>query len=397
MNKNLLSNTVKNISESETIRMSQLARNLSEKGIKVIDLSLGEPDFDTPIDIKNIAKQALDDGYTKYTPVNGIPLLRKAIANKLKRDNNLDYSIDQIVVSNGAKQAIVNVCLSLIDQGDEVILFSPYWVSYESIIKIAQGIPVKVSSTIEDDFKIKPWQLENAISDKTKLIMFTSPGNPTGSVYTRKELKGLVEVLIKYPDIYIMSDEIYEYINFTEEHTSIAEFPEIKDRVIIINGMSKGFSMTGWRLGYMVGDADIAKACTKIQSQFTSGANSFGQYAAAYALDHGKYHEMSETFRKRRDEFVKDMREIPGLIVNEPQGAFFLLPDFSYYFGRSNGKITINDSDQLAELFLTDLHIATVSGKAFGSDECVRFSYATSIENLREAARRIKKYLSEFK
>ncbi|MEZ4907686.1 MAG: pyridoxal phosphate-dependent aminotransferase [Saprospiraceae bacterium] len=396
MNTNIFSQSVKNLAESETLKMAQLARNLREQGIEVIDLSLGEPDFDTPEDIKNMAKKALDEGHTKYTPVNGIPLLRQAIVDKLKRDNGIEYNINNIVVSNGAKQAIANVCLTFLNPGDEVIIFAPYWVSYISIVKFSNGTPIIVDSTIENDFKVIPEELEKAITDKTKLVLFSSPGNPTGSVYTKSELKGLVDVLIKYPDIYIISDEIYEYISFDYDHVSIASFPEIKDRVILINGMSKGFSMTGWRLGYMAADIEIAKACTKIQGQSTSNANSIAQYASVYALNHGKYPEMSNIFKERRDIFVKLMKEIPNIKVNIPQAAFFLLPDFSYYFGKTNGKITIKDDVHLSELFLSEIHIATVSGSAFGSKECVRFSYATSIEQLTQAVVKIKNWLMEF-
>lgn len=397
MDKNLLSKRVKNMPESATLKMAQMARDLKSQGIDIVDMSLGEPDFDTPADIKEAAKRALDDGYTKYTPVPGLPILRQAIVDKLKRDNNLDYKTDQIVVTNGAKQAIANICLAMLNPGDEVILFTPYWVSYDSIIKIAEGVPVIVSAGIERDFKISPEQLEAAISDKTKLVLFSSPSNPTGSVYTLKELEKLAKVLSKYPDIHIISDEIYEYINFGSGHASIASFDYLKDRVIIVNGMSKGFAMTGWRIGYMAADTDIAKSCMKIQGQFTSGANSFGQVAAAYALNHGIYKDMVAKFAERRKVFINLLKEIPGFKVNEPMGAFYLFPDISYYFGKSKGEITINDSVDFSEHLLKEAHVATVAGTPFGAPECLRFSYATSMENIKEAAKRIKKFVEGFK
>ena len=396
MDKNLLSNRVKNMPESATLKMAQMARDLKAQGIDIVDMSLGEPDFDTPQDIKDAAKKALDEGFTKYTPVPGLPLLRQAIVDKLKRDNNLDYNIDQIVVTNGAKQAIANICLAMLNPGDEVVLFTPYWVSYDSIIKIADGVPVTVSAGIDQDFKISAQQLETAITDKTRLVLFSSPSNPTGSVYSHEELLQLAEVLRKHPDIYIISDEIYEYINFGAGHASIASFDFLKDRVIIVNGMSKGFAMTGWRIGYMAADADVAKSCIKIQGQFTSGANSFGQVAAAYALNHGIYKEMVEKFAGRRKVFIKLLKEIPGFKVNEPMGAFYLFPDISYYFGKSKGKITINNSLDFSEHLLKDAHVATVAGTPFGAPECIRFSYATSMENIEEAARRIKEFVEGF-
>jgi len=362
----------------------------------VINMSLGEPDFDTPEDIKDAAKKALDDGYTKYTPVPGLPLLREAIVNKLKRDNNLDYNINQIVVTNGAKQAIANVCLAMLDPGDEVVLFAPYWVSYDSIIKIADGVPVVVYAGIDQDFKVNANQLRNAITDRTKLVLFSSPSNPTGSMYSKEELGELAEVLKDYPNVYIISDEIYEYINFGEGHASIASFDFLKDRVIIVNGMSKGFAMTGWRLGYMASNETIAKSCIKIQGQFTSAANSISQVAAAYALNHGIYPEMTEKFKERRNVFIKLLKEIPGFKVNEPHGAFYLFPDISYYFGKSNGVDTITDSVDFAQVLLKYAMVATVPGTPFGAPDCLRFSYATSIDIIEEAAARVKKCLLDF-
>jgi len=396
MDKNLLSNRVKVMPESATLQMAQMARDLKAQGKDVINMSLGEPDFGTPDDIKDAAKKALDDGYTKYTPVPGLILLREAIIRKLKRDNNLEYNTNQIVVTNGAKQAIANVCLAMLDPGDEVVLFAPYWVSYDSIIKIADGIPVVVYAGIDQDFKVSAEQLKSAISDKTKLVLFSSPSNPTGSVYTKEELSELAEVLRDYPNVHIISDEIYEYIDFGAGHASIASFDYLKDRVIIVNGMSKGFAMTGWRIGFMASNETIAKSCVKIQGQFTSAANSIGQVAAAYALDHGIYSDMTYKFNERRKVFLDLLKEIPGFKVNEPLGAFYLFPDISYYFGKSNGVDTITDSVSFAEIVLKYAMVATVPGTPFGAPDCVRFSYATSMELIKEAAKRIKECLVEF-
>ncbi len=397
MDKRLLSNRVKVMPESATLQMAQMARDLKAQGKDVINMSLGEPDFDTPEDIKDAAKKALDEGYTKYTPVPGLPMLREAIVAKLKRDNNLDYNINQIVVTNGAKQAIANVCLTMLDPGDEVVLFAPYWVSYDSIIKIADGVPVVVYAGIDQDFKVNAEQLRNAITNKTKLVLFSSPSNPTGSMYSKAELAELADVLKDYPDVYIISDEIYEYINFDKGHQSIASFDFLKDRVIIVNGMSKGFAMTGWRLGYMAANETIAKSCIKIQGQFTSAANSISQVAAAYALNHGIYPEMTKKFKERRDVFIKLLKDIPGFKVNEPHGAFYLFPDISYYFGKSNDVDTITDSVSFAEILLKDAMVATVPGTPFGAPDCVRFSYATSIEIIEEAGIRVKNCLKNFR
>ena len=396
MNKKLLSDRVKNMAESATLQMAQMARDMQSQGLDIINMSLGEPDFDTPQDIKEAAKKALDDGYTKYTPVPGLPLLREAIKEKFKRDNNLDYGIDQIVVTNGAKQAIANVCLAMLNPGDEVILFAPYWVSYDSIIKVAGGVPVKVYAGIDANFKVSPQQLKDAITSRTKLVLFSSPSNPTGSVYTGEELKALAMVLKDYPDIYIISDEIYEYINFGTGHSSIASFDFIKDRVIVVNGMSKGFAMTGWRIGYMASNTDIAKSCIKIQGQFTSGANAFGQVAAAYALHHGKYEYMIRKFDERRKVFINNLSGIKGFKVNEPQGAFYLFPDISYYFGKSNGKTVIKDAVDFSAALLKYAHVATVPGDPFGAPGCVRFSYATSMDKIVEATKRIKAFMEDF-
>ncbi|MCL4117137.1 UNVERIFIED_CONTAM: hypothetical protein GTU68_021624 [Idotea baltica] len=368
--------------ESATIKMSQMARDLAAKGHHVISLSLGEPDFDTPIHIKEAAKAALDNGDTKYTPVPGKMGLRKAIVEKFKRDNGLEFTEGQIMVSNGAKQSIANVVLAVIDEGDEVLLFAPYWVSYKEIAKFGGGTPIEVKASIDQDFIITPDQLRNALTEKTKLIIFSSPCNPTGSVYTKEDLAGLVAVLKDYPNVIILSDEIYEYINFTPKHASIGTFEEVKDRTVTVNGFSKGFSMTGWRLGYMGAPKWIADACNKIQGQITSGAAAFNQSAATVALNTSldPTNEMKGAFLKRRDIFVGLLSEIPGFKVNKPTGAFYVFPDISHYFGTSYGDHVVLEVG----------HVALVSGSAFGADECVRLSYAASEEQLREAVARIK-------
>lgn len=395
----MLSQKVASMSESATIKMSQKARNLREQGHDVISLSLGEPDFDTPQHIKNAAKEAIDNGFTKYTPVPGLTDYVDAIIEKFARDNDLHFEKNQIVVSNGAKQSIANICLSILDPGDEVIVFTPYWVSYFEIIKFAGGTPIKLAASIEQDFKVSPEQLDEAINHKTKAIIFSSPCNPTGSVYTRDELEGLAEVINNYENLIVVSDEIYEYINFTGRHASIGAIESMKDRTATVNGMSKGFSMTGWRLGYMGAPAWLAKACAKVQGQFTSGAASFSQKAASLALsaDLGPSHEMREAFLKRRDLVIAGLKEIPGMKVNHPTGAFYVFPDVSHYFGKSNGTVVIDDSSDFAELILESAHVAVVAGAAFGDDNCIRISYAASEEILKEAIRRIGECLKEFK
>lgn len=394
-----LASRLDKIAESATIKMSQMARDLKSKGHDVISLSLGEPDFDTPDHIKQAAKDALDKGYTKYTPVPGLVEYRNAIIEKLKRDNGLDYSINEIMVSNGAKQSIANLCLALLNDGDEVIIFTPYWVSYFEIVKFADGIPVPLSAGIEEDFKVSAEQLRSAITDKTKMILFSSPCNPTGSVYTKEELTAIAEVLADHPNIVAVSDEIYEYINFTEAHASIAQLPGMKERTVTINGMSKGFAMTGWRLGYMAGPADIMKACAKIQGQFTSGATAFGQMAAAHALtsDLSPTNEMKKAFLKRKQLVIDGLNDIPGMQTNDPQGAFYIFPNISQFFGKSNGSKTIRNANDMTEFLLADAFVALVSGSAFGNDDCLRISYAASEETLIEAVRRIKTYLADFK
>lgn len=395
----ILSERIQRMEESATLKMAQLARDLGAQGHNVISLSIGEPDFDTPDHIKEAAKKALDDGFTKYTPVPGLPELRKAIQAKFKRDNNLDYKLSEIVVSNGAKQSIANLCLSLLDDGDEVIILAPYWVSYSEIVKLAGGVPVLVKADISKDYKVSADQVEAAISSRTKAILFSSPCNPTGSVYSEEELKSIAKVVAKHDHIYIISDEIYEYINFLDTHVSIGSFPEVKDRTITVNGFSKGFAMTGWRLGYIGAPEEIAAACVKVQGQFTSGATAFGQKAAAYALsaDMSETHKMRDAFLKRRDLVIDLLSQIPGFKVNKPQGAFYIFPDISAYFGTSDGSFTVNNADDFSEYILHSAHVAIVSGSAFGADECFRLSYAASEEQLRTAIQRIKDAVSKLK
>lgn len=395
----ILSERVQRLSESETLKMARMARELRALGHDVISLSLGEPDFDTPQHIKEAAWQALQEGYTKYTPVPGLPELVKAISEKFKRDNHLDYKPDQIVVSNGAKQTVYNLCQALLNPGDEAVLFAPYWVSYFEIIKMADAIPVPVYAGVEQDFKPTPQQLAAAITDKTKFVLFSSPCNPTGSVFSREELKALVDVLVKFPHVYIISDEIYEYINFTHEHVSIGHFPEMKDRTITINGFAKGFAMTGWRLGYMGAPKFIADACTKIQGQVTSGASSFGQKAGAVALmsSLAPTESMREAFRERRDIVLSMLEEIPGMKTNHPDGAFYIFPDVSAFFGKTDGHTLIRNADDFCDYIMSNAYVGLVSGAAFGDERCVRISYAASEAQLREAVRRMKDVLGRLK
>ena len=394
-----LSQRIQQMEESATIKMSQMARDLAAQGHDVISLSLGEPDFDTPEHIKEAAKKALDDGFTKYTPVPGLVELRQAIQTKFKRDNGLEFGLNQIVVSNGAKQSIANICLSLLDEGDEVIILAPYWVSYSEIVKLAGGIPVLVSADIEQDYKATAKEVAAAITDRTRILLFSSPCNPTGSVYLHDELKAIAQVIAAHEGIYIISDEIYEYINFTGNHASIGAFEEVKDRTITVNGFSKGFAMTGWRLGYLGAPAWIADACSKVQGQITSGATSFGQKAAAYALlsDMAPTHEMREAFRQRRDMVIGLLNEVPGMKVNQPQGAFYIFPDISSYFGKRSAEMAVNNADDFCEYILHNAHVAVVTGSAFGADNCFRISYAASEKELREAIRRIAEAVSKLK
>lgn len=396
---NALSQRVNSLAESETLKMARMGRELRALGHDVISLSLGEPDFDTPNHIKEAAYQALKDGYTKYTPVPGLPELTKAISEKFKRDNNLDYKPEQIVVSNGAKQTVYNLCQALLDPGDEAVLFSPYWVSYFEIVKMAGGIPVPVYAGVEDNFKPTPAQVAAAITDRTKFVLFSSPCNPTGSVFTREELEAYADAIAPFEHVYIISDEIYEYINFTHEHVSIGSFPQVKNRTITINGFAKGFAMTGWRLGYMGAPKFIADACTKIQGQVTSGAASFSQKAGAVALmsDLGPTEAMREAFRERRDLVISMLREIDGIKVNDPDGAFYVFPDISAFFGKSDGQTVINNADDFCDYVMTTAYVGLVSGAAFGDNTCFRLSYAASEEQLREAVRRMKEVLSRLK
>lgn len=394
-----LSNRVLSMEESATIKMSQMARDLAAKGHNVISLSLGEPDFDTPSHIKEAAKQALDDGYTKYTPIPGLVELRKAIINKFKRDNSLEFAMNQIAVSNGAKQSIFNVAHALLNEGDEVIILAPYWVSYDAIIKLAGGVPVPVYAGIEQDYKVTGEQVRAAITPKTKFLIFSSPCNPTGSVYSRAELESIAEAVAEHDSMMIVSDEIYEYINFGGEHVSIGSIESVKNRTVTVNGFAKGFAMTGWRLGYIGGPADLVAACNKIQSQVTSGANAFAQKAAAHALesDLAPSFAMRDEFEKRRDLILGLLKDIPGFNVNHPLGAFYVFPDISAYFGKSNGDIAINNANDFCEYLLLNAHVAVVTGSAFGADDCFRISYAASEETLIEAVRRIKEAVAKLK
>jgi len=372
--------------------MAKMGRELAAKGVDVINLSFGEPDFNTPQHVKDAAKKAMDDNFTYYTPVSGYPELRKAVAAKLKNENGLDYDFSQIVVSTGAKQSIANTLLVLVNPGDEVIIPTPYWVSYSELVKLAEGVSVFIDSTVETDFKITPEQLEAAITPKTKLFMFSSPCNPTGSVYTKDELEGLAKVFEKYPDVYIMADEIYEHINFLGKHESIAQFDSIKDRVIIINGWSKGFAMTGWRLGYTASNKEVAAAIDKLQGQITSGTSSITQRAGLAAYEGGleTVLEMREAFQKRRGIVYEMLSAIPGVKVNLPGGAFYFFPNVTSFFGKSYNGRTINDADELSIYLLEEAHVSTVGGDSFGDKKSIRISYAASEEKLIDAMNRIK-------
>lgn len=394
-----VSDRLASLSPSETLAMSQKSNELKAQGIDVINLSVGEPDFYTPDHIKEAAKKAVDDNYSFYSPVPGYLDLRKAIVAKLKKENGLTYTTDQIIVSGGAKQSVCNVLLSIIGPGDEVIVPAPYWVSYVEMVKLAEGTNVVISAGIEQDFKITPAQLEAAITPKSKAIILCSPSNPTGSVYSKEELAGLAEVLAKYPNIIILSDEIYEHINYVGKHESIAQFESVHDRVVVINGVSKAYAMTGWRIGFIAAPLWIAKACNKLQGQYTSGPCSVAQKAAevAFSGDQSCVEEMRQAFLRRRDLVVKLSQDIPGIKVNVPQGAFYLFPEVSSYYGKSAGDRTINDAGDLAMYLLEVGHVATVGGAAFGAPECIRFSYATSDENLIEAIKRIKNALAALK
>lgn len=394
-----LSSRLQRLQPSATLAMSQRSSELKAQGVDVINMSVGEPDFNTPDHIKQAAHQAIDQNYSRYSPVPGYPELKAAIADKLKHENNLDYAPSQILCSNGAKQSVCNTIMALIGQGDEVIIPAPYWVSYPQMVLLAEGTPVFVEATIEQDFKITPAQLEAAITPRTKALILCSPSNPTGSVYTRAELEGLKNVLVKYPDIIVIADEIYEHINYVGHHESIAQFADIRDRVVIINGVSKAYAMTGWRIGFIAAPDWIVKACNKLQGQYTSGPCSVSQKAAeaAYRGSQQCVEDMRQAFQRRRDLIVRLAKDIPGLEVNEPQGAFYLFPKCSAYFGKSDGNRTINTSTDFAMYLLEVGHVATVGGDAFGSPQCFRMSYATSDENIIEAMRRIKEAVARLK
>jgi aspartate aminotransferase len=394
-----LSNRINQLSESETLAMSRISRELKAQGHDVITLGVGEPDFNTPERVKNAAKKAIDDNYSFYPPVNGYLELRQAICKKLKRDNNLDYTPEQVVVSTGGKHSIMNAILCLVNPGDEVIIPTPFWVSYSHMVAYAEGKPVFIKAGIENDFKITAQQLEKAITPKTKLFIFSSPCNPSGSVYNRQELKALAEVFEKNPHVYIISDEIYELINFDKNHESIAQFDAIQERVILINGVSKGFAMTGWRLGYMASHKTIADAASKLQGQFTSAATSITQKAAQEAMEMLPQDTwyMLDKFKERRDLMLDLLNDIPGIKTNIPTGAFYLFPDVSSFFGKSDGTTTIKGSTDLSMYLINKVYVGVVSGDAFGTPECIRISYATSNDLLIEAARRIKLALAELK
>lgn len=395
--KNLLSERVNNLSESATIAMARKSRELKAQGIDVISLSLGEPDFNTPDFIKEAAKEGIDQNYSKYMAVNGYEDLRTAICDKFKRDNDIYYNINQIVVSTGAKQSIANVALSLINPGDEVIIPTPYWVSYEEIFKMAGAVIVPIETTIENDFKITAEQLKNAINEKTKLMIYSSPCNPSGSVYSKEELRSLADVLVQYSSVVVVSDEIYEHINFTDSYFSMAAFDDMYQQVVTVNGVSKSFAMTGWRLGYIGAPEWIAKACTKIQGQFTSGASSISQRAALAAVSYSPkvILPMKEAFLERRNFMLKELRNIKGIKINEPKGAFYLFPDVSELFGQHFDGKTINNADDLCLFLLEEAKVALVTGNAFGSPNCIRISYAASMEQLKEAVYRIKSAISQ--
>lgn len=394
-----VSDLIQSLSPSATLAMSQKSNELKAQGIDVINLSVGEPDFNTPDHIKEAAKRAIDDNFTFYTAVPGYLSLRKAVSRKLKEENGVDFAPEQIVVSNGAKQALCNVILAAINPGDEVLIPTPAWVSYVEMVKLARGTNVLVPTTLEDDFKITPQRLEAAITPRTRMILLCSPSNPTGSVYSREELQALVNVIAKHPDIIVLSDEIYEHINFTGSFTSLASFPEIADRTVIINGVSKAYAMTGWRIGYCAAPLWLAKAVNKLQSQYTSGCSSIAQKAAeaAYEGSQDCVHQMCEAFRRRRDLVVELAKQIPGLECNEPQGAFYLFPRVTSFLGKSDGETTINTSGELALYLLDKAHVATVDGAAFCLDGYIRLSYATSDDNIREAMRRIGEALAALK
>ena len=394
---NQLSDRLNRLSPSATLAMSQKSQELKAQGVDVINMSVGEPDFNTPDAIKEAAIKAVNENFSRYSPVPGYPALRNAIVEKLKNENGLEYTAAQISVSNGAKQSVCNVIMALVNPGDEVIVPAPYWVSYPEMVKLADGTPVTMYAGIEQNFKITGAQLEAAITPKTKMLILCSPSNPTGSVYSREELKELAAVLAKYPNVFVVADEIYEHINYIGRHESIAQFEEIRDRVIIVNGVSKAYAMTGWRIGFIAGPEWIVKGCNKLQGQYTSGPCSVSQMASveAYVGSQEPVAEMQKAFQRRRDLIVKLAKEIPRLEVNVPEGAFYLFPKCSSFFGKSYNGQTVKDSDDLAMYLLTEAHVATVGGASFGAPDCFRMSYATSDENIVEAMNRIKEALAK--
>ena len=394
-----LSSLLNRFNEPETLKMAKLGRELRAKGIDVIDLSLGEPDFDTPQHIKDAAIKAINDNWSHYTPVPGFLDLREAVCTKLKRDNHLDYAPENIVTSTGAKQSFANAILALVDEGDEVIIPTPYWVTYSELVKIARGKVVEIRTSVENHFKATAAEVEAAITPRSKVFMLSSPCNPSGAVYNKAELEALAAVFRKHPHIAIISDEIYEYINFVGKHESIAQFEDLKDRVVLINGLSKGFAMTGWRLGYIAASAQIAKACEKLQGQFTSGTNSITQKAAVAALtgDLRPSMEMTEEFTRRRARTLQLVSEIPGFKCFEPEGAFYVFPDVSAYYGKSDGTQTIQNAADLSMYILNNAHVSSVMGDAFGEPKCVRFSFANSMGNIEKAWGRIKEALAKLK
>lgn len=392
-----LSERLNRLAPSATLAMSQKSSEMKAQGIDVINLSVGEPDFNTPDHIKTAAKEAIDENYSKYSPVPGYPDLRKAIVDKLYRENQLDYEAAEILVSNGAKQSVCNTLMALVDEGDEVIIPAPYWVSYPQMVKLAGGNPTIVKTGFAQEFKISPTQLEAAITPKTKVIILCSPSNPTGSVYSQSELEGLAHVILKHEDLYVIADEIYEHINYVGKHESIAQFPGMKERTIIVNGISKAYAMTGWRIGYIAAPEWIVKGCNKLQGQYTSGSCSISQRAAiaAYTQSQACVEEMRQAFQRRRDLIVKLAKDIHGLEVIEPKGAFYLFPKCNYFFGKSTDGYYIKNSTDLSMYLLEKAHVATVGGDAFGEPNCLRMSYATSDENIQEAFRRIKNALEQ--
>jgi aspartate aminotransferase len=394
-----LSSRLERFSEPETLKMAKLGRELRSQGIDVIDLSLGEPDFDTPEHIKDAARKAVTDNWSHYPPVAGYPELREAICQKFKRDNNLDYKPENIIVSTGAKQSLANAVFAVVDKGDEVIIPTPYWVTYSEIVKLGEGDVKLVRTSIENDYKIKPEELEAAITPKSKLFIFSSPSNPTGGVYSKAELAALAEVFKKHPQIFIISDEIYEYINYVGKHESIAQFPELKDRIIIINGLSKGFAMTGYRLGFIAANPTIVKACEKLQGQFTSGATAVTQRAAITALTAplDTTWEMLTEFKARKKRVIELVRAIPGVKLSEPDGAFYVFPDVSAYFGKKDGDETMSNADDLCMYLLNKAHVSTVTGRAFGEPNCIRISFANSMSKIEGGLKRISEAMARLK